>query len=81
MTKVDAGTQNDEWSCSELLDSVRSLSAALQTTYGLTKGQMVALALPNCAEFVVSFLAVSRCGGVTALVNPGYTVGLDLMSS
>ena len=65
-----------EWTFSGVLGAIRRLSAALQVTHGLTKGQVVALALPNCAEFLVSLLAVAECGGILALVNPGFTAGL-----
>ena len=57
---------------SEMLYSIHKLAAGLQAA-GLTKGQNVALALPNCVEFTISVLAVSFCGGVAALVNPVYT--------
>ena len=80
---VESATKQ-EWTCAQFLDSIGRLAAALQVTHGLTKGQVVALALPNCAEFLVSLLAVSKCGGVTALVNPSYTVGqtfIELIST
>jgi len=57
------------------LDEAQHLAAALQADYGLVKGQVVALALPNSEEFIVSFLAVLMCGGVIALVNPASTTG------
>lgn len=66
MTKV-------EWTFTEVLDAVERLSTALQIEFDLQKGQVVALALPNSAEFIISVLAVSRCGGVASLINPGYT--------
>lgn len=37
---------------------------------------MVGLALTNGAEFIVSLLAVSICGAVAALINPGFTSGV-----
>lgn len=39
---------------------------------------MVGLALNNGAEFIVSLLAVSICGAVSALINPGFTSGVYL---
>lgn len=58
------------------MEEARHLAAILQMDYGLAKGQVVALALPNGEEFIVSVLAVLMCGGVLALVNPGSTIGL-----
>jgi len=66
--------ENDQWSIMEILKASRALSATLQADFGLLKGQVVALALPNRVEFLVSFLAISRCGGVSTLVNPSYTI-------
>ena len=57
------------------MDEARNLAGVLQSDFGLSKGQVVALALPNSKEFVVAFLAVLLCGGVVALVNPGSTIG------
>lgn len=64
-----------EWNFAEVVDAAERLAAVLQTRYALVKGQVVALALPNSGEFVVSLLAVSMCGAVTTLVNPVYTTG------
>lgn len=57
---------------SELISSVSSLAAALQHDIGLKKGEFVAVALPNSAEFIITVLAISECGGVVSLVNPAY---------
>lgn len=69
------GVTGVEYTYKQVLDEARHVAAALQTDYGLVKGQVVALALPNCEEFIVAFLAVLLCGGVIALVNPGSTIG------
>jgi len=65
--------ENSHWTFIETLKATWALSATLQAEFGLIKGQVVALAIPNCPEFCVSFLAISRCVGVSALVNPSYT--------
>lgn len=70
--QIDAETKV-EWTFSRIKDAVERLSAALQVRYGLIKGQVVALALPNCPEFIVSLLAITRCGCIVSLVNPAYT--------
>lgn len=73
--QVDSSTKKG-WTNDQIVDDVRHLSAGLQATEGLTKGQFIGLALPNCAEFIVSALAVMRCGGVVAMVNPAYTISI-----
>jgi len=70
--------ENCHWTYDDILKAIGTLSTTLQTDYGLLKGQVVALALPNCAEYFVSFLAISRCGGVSTLVNPSYTICIKL---
>lgn len=65
-----------EWTFKQIIDATRRLAAALQIDFGLSKGQVVGLALTNGAEFIVSLLAVSICGAVAALINPGFTLGV-----
>lgn len=52
----------------ELDADVDRIAAALQAR-GLSKGDRVALALPNTAEFVISYFAVLRAGGVVIPFN------------
>ncbi len=40
--------------------------------WGLRKGEVVGLLMPNWPQFVASFFAVLRAGGVAAAVNPAY---------
>jgi len=67
------------WTFKDILKSTLALSTTLQVDFELKKGEVVALALPNCTEFFVSFLAISRCGGVSALINPSFTIGKYLI--
>lgn len=78
--KVDYLTKS-QWTFEKILNSARTLSATLQVDFGLLKGQVVALALPNSAEFFVSLLAVSRCGGVSSFVNPSYTTRIHIKNN
>lgn len=67
---------------SDLLHLVPKLAAGLQSTYKLSKGQYVAVALTNSIEFLITVLAVSQCGAIASFVNPVYTTGrLYLMKS
>lgn len=48
------------------------LAAAL-STLGVSKGDRVALMLPNCPQYVIAYYGVLRAGGIVAQVNPLYT--------
>lgn len=41
---------------------------------GVSKGKRVALLLPNCPQFVVSYFAVLKAGGIVVNCNPLYTL-------
>lgn len=55
----------------DLSDRVRSLAGGLQAL-GITRGDVVALQLPNLPEFVVSHLALCLLGAVTQTVHMPY---------
>jgi long-chain acyl-CoA synthetase len=65
-----------ETSYQQLLEMSERLGAALARC-GVDKGDRVALMMPNCPEYVVSFFAVVRIGAVITQVNPIY-VGREL---
>ena len=48
-----------------------ALAAAL-VDMGIEKGDRVAIVLPNCAQFVLSFYAILKAGGVVVATNPTY---------
>jgi long-chain acyl-CoA synthetase len=56
----------------QLLDEVNQLSRAL-AAMGVQKGDRVALLLPNCPQFVVSYFALQRLGAISVGNNPLYT--------
>lgn len=47
-------------------------TATAFTAAGVREGSVVALALPNCPEFLVAFLALCRLSAAVALVSPLY---------
>jgi crotonobetaine/carnitine-CoA ligase len=53
---------------SELADSFQSVAGGLEQ-HGVRAGHNVALVLPNCVEFVISWLALGWLGAVAAPVN------------
>ena len=53
--------------------SLRMANAMI--SLGVQKGDRVGLALPNCSQFVVAYLAVLTAGAVVVNLNPMYTQG------
>jgi long-chain acyl-CoA synthetase len=52
----------------ELDAKVRGLSKGL-SSIGVSQGDCVALLLPNCAEFAISFYAVTKLNGIVLTLN------------
>jgi len=55
----------------ELQNKTKRFAGGLKSL-GLQKGDIVALQLPNILEFVIAFLAVTRCGGVVQMLHMPY---------
>lgn len=54
------------------VDVLSDALASALLDLGLQKGDRVALVMPNIVQFVVSFYAVLKAGGVVAAANPTY---------
>ncbi|UCC21268.1 MAG: AMP-binding protein [Promethearchaeota archaeon] len=50
---------------------VKSIASAL-TNLGIKKGDVVALLLPNCPQYIVSYYAITRIGAIANGINPTY---------
>jgi len=50
---------------------VEKMAASLAAT-GVSKGNRVALMLPNCPQYVISFFATVRLGAIVTQINPMY---------
>ena len=68
------GVFNDEsmMSYKELDIASNKLANAL-VDIGVKKGDRVALLMPNCPQFVISYYAVLRAGGIVVATNPLYS--------
>lgn len=55
----------------ELKEHVDALAAALQSL-NLEKGSRIALLMPNCPQFVISWFGILSAGYVCVGLNPGY---------
>lgn len=60
-----------EWSYAQLQADVERLAAGLYRR-GARKGDRIAIMLPNSAEYILSYYAIHRLGGVVVQVNPMY---------
>ena len=68
----DALVYHDQAVTFETLERLTERLAGALVRWGLRKGDVVGLLMPNCPQFVASFFAVLRAGGVAAAVNPAY---------
>jgi long-chain acyl-CoA synthetase len=62
------------WTYRELLAAVNRMAGGL-AHLGVRRGERVLMALPNCPEFVISFLAIQKLGAI--VVNAGPLMGSD----
>jgi acyl-CoA synthetase (AMP-forming)/AMP-acid ligase II len=56
-------------SFNEVMRLVASLSATLANSYGIAKGDRVAIAMRNCPEWCIGFMAVTSLGAVAVPMN------------
>ncbi len=62
---------DQELTYSELKNASDRFAASLHHR-GFRKGDRIALMLPNCVEYIISFYAIHRLGGIVVQVNPMY---------
>ncbi|WP_096188860.1 long-chain-fatty-acid--CoA ligase [Evansella halocellulosilytica] len=62
-----------EWSYKELKNSVDQFAASLYSL-GFKPGDRVALMLPNTVEYMITYYATLRLGGIVVQANPLYQV-------
>lgn len=55
------------------LDAAANRFAHALLSFGLKRGDRVALMLPNCPQFLIAFYGTLKAGGVVTAVNPLYT--------
>jgi long-chain acyl-CoA synthetase len=63
---------HDTWvSYKQFQDYVKRFATAL-VDLGIKKGDVVAIHLPNCIQYVVSYYAITRIGAIASGINPNY---------
>jgi len=71
------GDQNIMWfletwmTYKEFQDKVKRLATALHEL-GVRKGDVVAMHLPNCFQYVIGYYAITRIGAIASGINPTY---------
>ncbi len=65
------GRQKAELTYSELDTQSDALAVALGEM-GVQKGDRVAVVMPNCAQYVITFYAILKAGAIVCAVNPTY---------
>lgn len=69
--KIALITPSENLTYSDLQEKIDALSSSFYY-FGLKPKDRVALILSNCVEFIVSFFAISKLGGVVVPINPAY---------
>lgn len=57
------------------LDKKSDALASALVKMGLAKGDRIAIVMPNCVQFAISYFAVLKAGGCVAATNPTYPKG------
>ncbi len=65
--------EDERWSFNKAMDHVDALANLLVNTYGIKKGDRVAIAMRNYPEWVVSFAAIISVGAISVSMNSWWT--------
>lgn len=69
--KIAVTYEEEVYTYKQLNNMVKNLAAALKNN-GINKGDRVAIMLPNCPQYPVSYFATLFCGAIVVQVNPMY---------
>ncbi|MFT5798069.1 MAG: long-chain acyl-CoA synthetase [Candidatus Azotimanducaceae bacterium] len=64
---------DERWTFDDFLNDVSSMAHVLRDTFGVVKGQPVAIAMRNCPELMIMTMAIASVGAVTVFVNAWWT--------
>lgn len=65
--------EDERWSFNTAMDHVNALANLLVNTYGIKKGDRVAIAMRNYPEWAVSFAAIISVGAISVSMNSWWT--------
>ena len=64
---------DERWTFDDFLNDVSRMAHVLRNTFGVVKGQPVAIAMRNCPELMILTMAIASVGAVTVFVNAWWT--------
>jgi long-chain acyl-CoA synthetase len=64
---------DERWTFDDFLNDVSRMAHVLRNTFGVVKGQPVAIAMRNCPELMIMTMAIASVGAVTVFVNAWWT--------
>ncbi len=70
--------QDKSWTYNQLNEDINRFANALNDS-GVGIGDVVLFQLPNCPEFVFSYLAPQKIGAIASPANPGFAPGESLV--
>lgn len=65
--------EDERWSFAAVMEQVDALAAALVGTYGVGRGDRVAIGMRNFPEWVMSFAAITSIGAISVSLNAWWT--------
>ena len=65
--------EDETWTFNKAMDHVDALASLLVNTYGVKKGDRVAVAMRNYPEWVMSFAAIISVGAISVSMNSWWT--------
>ncbi len=65
--------EDERWSFAEVMRQVDALGSLLVETYGVGKGDRVAIGMRNYPEWVVAFAAITSVGAISVSLNAWWT--------
>jgi long-chain acyl-CoA synthetase len=65
--------EDERWTFDQTMRHVDALASALVSTFGITKGDRIGIAMRNLPEWIVSFAAVLSVGAVSVSLNAWWT--------
>jgi long-chain acyl-CoA synthetase len=65
--------EDERYTFAEVYAAADGLAAALQSRYGVSKGDRVAIAMRNYPEWIISYLAILSTGAVVVSMNAWWT--------
>lgn len=70
---IVCGVTGRQYTFAQLRDRCAAVAHRLRTEYGLKRGDVVAISLPNEPEYAIALLGAMEAGLAVTIINPAYT--------